>query len=209
MPVTGVQTCALPIYRLAGLLVGGADDAVDVGAHEVEVERRVRRRQLLVGHGHERLLLDDFLPVLLDGHLRKADIVARDEREAGVRKILNFGHTIGHAVESLSGWSMPHGESVAIGMVVEARIAELSDTAEEGLSGIITQVLRDAGLPVTLPVEIMPDAVIAATRADKKARGGGVEYALPARLGVMAGAEQGYGIAVRDEIVREALFASR
>jgi 3-dehydroquinate synthase len=138
----------------------------------------------------------------------KSDIVARDAREAGVRKILNFGHTIGHAVESLGGYGMPHGECVAIGMVVEARIAAKAGIGDPGLADVIAQVLRDAALPVALPSAMTPDAVLAATRSDKKARGGSVEYALPAKLGVMAGAERGFGIPVPDSVVLRVLAES-
>ncbi len=139
----------------------------------------------------------------------KVDVVARDEREAGVRKILNFGHTIGHAIESLSGYSMLHGECVAIGMVVESRIAAGAGVGDPGLADVISQVLRDAGLPVALPSAMTPEALLAATRSDKKARGGAVEYALPAKLGVMAGADRGYGTRVSDEVVLRSLAESK
>ena len=138
----------------------------------------------------------------------KVDVVARDEREDGVRKILNFGHTIGHAIESLSGCSMLHGECVAIGMVVESRIAARAGVGDAGLASVISQVLRDAGLPVALPSAMTPEVVLAATRSDKKARGGAVEYALPTKLGVMAGADRGYGTPVPDDLILQALAES-
>ena len=139
----------------------------------------------------------------------KADIVARDERESGVRKILNFGHTIGHAIETLSGFAMLHGESVAVGMVVEARIAARAGIGDTGLPEMLIEVLRQAGLPITVPAAMSSDAILEATRSDKKARDGVVEYALPARLGMMAGADRGFGIPVRDDIVRDAIDSSR
>ncbi|MFI5310289.1 MAG: 3-dehydroquinate synthase, partial [Gemmatimonadales bacterium] len=139
----------------------------------------------------------------------KAHIVMRDERESGVRKILNFGHTIGHAIESLSGYTMLHGECVAIGMVVESRIAVRAGVGDEGLADVISPVLRDAGLPVEPPAAMTAEALLAATRSDKKARGGAVEYALPAKLGVMAGADRQYGIPVADEVVLQGIADSR
>jgi len=135
----------------------------------------------------------------------KADIVARDERESGLRKILNFGHTIGHAVETVSGYRLLHGECVAIGMVAEARIAAALGVGDAGLAATIAQVLGDAGLPATLPSAMRPQDVLLATRSDKKARGGVVEYALPAGLGVMAGADRGFGTPVPDQVVLEVL----
>jgi 3-dehydroquinate synthase len=139
----------------------------------------------------------------------KASVVARDEREAGVRKILNFGHTIGHAVETLSGYTLLHGECVAIGMVVEARIAAGVGVADAALADTIAGLLRGAGLPVTIPEAMSAAQVIEATRTDKKARGGSVEYALPAKLGLMAGADRGFSIPVSDDLVRAAVEISR
>ena len=137
----------------------------------------------------------------------KATIVADDERENGIRKTLNFGHTIGHAIEAESGYSLLHGECVAIGMVVEARIAARIGVADASLSRDIALVLVQAGLPIALPARMSPRAVLTATRNDKKARSGAVEYALPAGLGVMAGADHGYSIPVVDEIVLESLVS--
>ena len=135
----------------------------------------------------------------------KASIVERDEREAGLRKVLNFGHTIGHAVETLSGFTLFHGACVAIGMIVEARIAALAGLADDTLAESIACVLRAAGLPTALPASLAPADLLEATRSDKKARRGAVEYALPQSIGTMAGADRGYTIPVADEMVLAAL----
>ena len=132
-------------------------------------------------------------------------VVARDERESGVRKILNFGHTIGHAVELLSGYSLLHGEAVAIGMALEAKIAERMGIAADGTAARVRDALARSGLPTRLPDAMGADAVLEATRSDKKARAGAVEYALPARVGAMAGEERGWSLAVPDDVVRQAL----
>jgi 3-dehydroquinate synthase len=135
----------------------------------------------------------------------KAAVVARDEREGGLRKTLNFGHTIGHAVEALSGYTMLHGECVAVGMVAEARIAASLNVADRSLAATIARLLHAAGLPTSVPRSMSPSAVLEATRHDKKARAGVVEYALPRRLGEMAGGDRGYAIPVPDAAVLEAL----
>ena len=135
----------------------------------------------------------------------KVDVVARDEREASLRKILNFGHTIGHAVEHVSGYGVPHGDAVAIGMVAEARLAERLGVATTGLADTIATVCGAAGLPVRLPAGIDPAEVVTSTRTDKKYRAGQVEYALPETLGRMAGADSDYGIAVPEPEVVNAL----
>ena len=136
----------------------------------------------------------------------KAGIVAKDEREAGVRKILNFGHTIGHAMEALDNFVMPHGEAVAIGMVVEARVAERMGVALPGTAEAIEHAVSSASLPMLMTVEA-PEDLIGFTRMDKKARGGQVQYALPRRIGEMAGADSGWSIPVPDDVVREVLMA--
>ena len=135
----------------------------------------------------------------------KAGVVARDEREGGVRKILNFGHTIGHAVEHASGYALLHGEAVAVGMALESELAERLGLAECGTSDQVRAALERAGLPATRPGDLAPDVLLAATRGDKKARGGVVEYALPRRVGAMAGEHAGWGVAVSESAVREVL----
>jgi 3-dehydroquinate synthase len=135
----------------------------------------------------------------------KADVVRADEREHGRRKTLNLGHTLGHALEHVSGYALLHGEAVAIGMVLEARIAERLGLAEPGTAERIQGLLRRAGLPVARPPELPVDSVVDATRLDKKARAGRVEYALPARIGAMAGEDSGWALPVDDQLVHEVL----
>ncbi len=135
----------------------------------------------------------------------KADIVRRDEREGGVRKTLNFGHTIGHAVELCSEYRVLHGSAVAIGMVYESMIAERLGVAETGTAARVESVVRAAGLPVARPSTMSVDAIIAATRGDKKARAGRAEYALPTRIGAMTAADRGWSVPVSDDLVREVL----
>ena len=134
----------------------------------------------------------------------KASIVSRDEREAGLRKVLNFGHTIGHAIEAATRFETLHGHAVALGMLVEARVAERIGVAEPGIAQRIEEVCENAGLRTRTP-DLPLDQLLAYTRADKKARGGRVEYALPARIGAMAGEDLGWSIPVDESVVREAL----
>lgn len=135
----------------------------------------------------------------------KADIVSRDEREEGLRKVLNFGHTIGHAVEMTSGFSLLHGEAVAIGMVLESKLAERIGLAQAGTAATVTKALQAAGLPTTLPTDCGSEAVMDAMRADKKGRSGKTRFALPLRIGVMAGADTGWTVSVGDDQLREVL----
>ena len=146
---------------------------------------------------------DTMLSVIVRSIEIKADIVSRDEREDGLRKTLNFGHTIGHAVELVSAYSLLHGEAVAIGMALEGRLAELVGVAQAGTADAITNALRAAGLPTDLPQPFDRDAVLEAMRSDKKARSGKMQFALPRRIGEMAGAETGWTVAVADDQLRE------
>lgn len=115
----------------------------------------------------------------------KAAIVSEDEREAGRRAVLNFGHTVAHAVEMLSGYSLLHGEAVAIGMLAEARIAEAAGIAND-VSSSLAEALERLALPLEIPADLSTDALLDAMRADKKVREGQVRMALPVSIGTMA-----------------------
>ena len=132
-------------------------------------------------------------------------MVARDEREGGIRKTLNFGHTIGHAIETVAEFSLLHGECVAIGMRVEAMIAASLGIAGASFVDRVEAALLALQLPLTPPTPMRAEAVLTATRADKKARAGQVEYALVRDVGAPAGADRGYGTAVTDDVVLGAL----
>ena len=135
----------------------------------------------------------------------KANIVSRDEREEGLRKTLNFGHTIGHAIELVSGYSLLHGEAVAIGMALEGRLAEKIGVAKAGTAATIVKALQSAGLPTDLPTGFEAEEVIEAMKADKKGKSGKTRFALPLRVGAMAGAETGWSVQVGDDQLREVL----
>lgn len=113
----------------------------------------------------------------------KVKFVTQDPFEKGVRAALNLGHTIGHAVELVSQFTIKHGEAVSIGMVLEARLAEKLSLAQAGLADEIADVLAGLGLPVGLPRQIDVDAVGAAIEHDKKRHNGKVRFALPVCIG--------------------------
>ncbi len=135
----------------------------------------------------------------------KAAVVAADEREGGVRKTLNFGHTIGHAVEALSEFRLLHGEAVSIGMVAEARLGERMGITKEGTTDELAAALAAFGLPTAIPEGFAADAVLAFTRLDKKARQGRVEYALIEEIGAASVGTGSYGVPVDDDLVMETL----
>ncbi len=101
----------------------------------------------------------------------KAEIVSRDERDAADRLFLNYGHTVGHALERLEGFrGRSHGEAVAVGMVVAARLAERLGVAKPGLADRHVHLLKPLGLPTGGPIPA-PAEILAAMRMDKKRRG--------------------------------------
>ncbi len=151
------------------------------------------------------LVGDSMLSLIVRSVEIKADIVSRDQREDGLRKVLNFGHTIGHAVELVSGFSLLHGEAVAIGMALESRLAERIGLAQTGTAETVSSALQAAGLPLALPPGFERGAVIEAMRSDKKGRSGKTRLALPLRIGAMAGAETGWTVSVGDDQLREVL----
>jgi 3-dehydroquinate synthetase len=115
----------------------------------------------------------------------KIEIVQQDPFELGRRAVLNLGHTTGHALERLSGFSMRHGEGVAIGMIAAARISEALGRAAPGLADEIGGVLSSAGLPVTCPA-LPATSITAAMRHDKKRRGKRLRWVLPTEIGRVA-----------------------
>ncbi len=113
----------------------------------------------------------------------KADIVQRDERESGLRRILNFGHTFGHALEAVTGYRrLRHGEAVGYGMIMAARLAVrlgfLSDEEAERIHQAVSACGRFPSI-----ADLDPEDVLAAMRHDKKVRAGRLTFVLPERIG--------------------------
>jgi 3-dehydroquinate synthase len=136
----------------------------------------------------------------------KARIVAADEKEGGLRQVLNFGHTVGHAVEALSGFGLLHGEAVAIGMAVEAGIAEASGVAEPGTRKALVAMLERYALPVEIPEGLSSHRLLELMRADKKVRAGRVRLALPKKIGLMVQSDDGaWTVEVEERLLREAI----
>jgi len=129
----------------------------------------------------------------------KIDVVNVDEREIGERILLNYGHTLGHALEAAAGYgTLLHGEAVAIGMMLAARIAErlgMLDAASVERQG---RLLRTYGLPVAIPPGIGPDRLLDLTLRDKKVRAGRVRWVLPTAIGAATVRDD-----VPEQLVRE------
>jgi len=114
----------------------------------------------------------------------KAEVVSRDERESGLRAILNYGHTIGHAIETATGYTRYlHGEAVAIGMYAEARLAKQLGLLDGDQAERIKAVIDSYGLPSDVPEDIAFESVLSSMRLDKKAVSGDLKFILPERIG--------------------------
>jgi 3-dehydroquinate synthase len=145
------------------------------------------------------------LPVIRRSIGIKSTVVAADERERGLRKVLNFGHTIGHAVEALSGFTMLHGEAISVGMVLESRLGERAGITMPGSADRLRAVLLRAGLPVERPEHMSAAAIFEAALTDKKVRKGELELALVKEIGTMAGAETGWTVRVSRDLFLESI----
>jgi 3-dehydroquinate synthase len=116
----------------------------------------------------------------------KADVVSEDEKDTGARNILNYGHTVGHAIEAISGFNVKHGGAVAVGMVAAGRIAVSMGKFNKMEFLKIKETLESAGLPSSLEslnLGLRPDDVIEAMKYDKKIVDGKSRFVLPKSMG--------------------------
>jgi 3-dehydroquinate synthase len=121
----------------------------------------------------------------------KASVVSQDERESGLREILNYGHTIGHAVESLTGYKVVnHGEAVAIGMVAAGEIAVAMDWWTRAECDRQQALIESCQLPTRLPIGMDLAAIVATLQTDKKVKAGQVRFVLPKTIGQVAVTDQ-------------------
>jgi 3-dehydroquinate synthetase len=140
-----------------------AGSAAAIFAHDPDVLHAVVRRSLEI----------------------KAEVVAEDERETGRRAILNFGHTVAHAIETVTGFELLHGEAVAIGMLIEADIGARIGVTAPGVPADLRSALEALELPLDLP-DRPPVDYLSAMDADKKNRAGAVHFSLLSDIGAPA-----------------------
>ncbi len=121
----------------------------------------------------------------------KAAVVSADEFDGGSRQVLNFGHTVGHALESASGYALSHGHAVAAGMVAEAWIGEAVGVTAAGAAAKVRRMVRAFGLPAGVPQLRDPERLVERMQWDKKVVGGVVHMVLLEDVG-RASAEGGW-----------------
>ncbi|MEM9541130.1 MAG: 3-dehydroquinate synthase [Cyanobacteria bacterium P01_E01_bin.42] len=131
----------------------------------------------------------------------KADVVSKDEKEAGLRAILNYGHTIGHAVESLTGYrQINHGEAVGIGMVAAGEIALQLGMWSDRETKRQNALIEKTGLPTKIPADLEVEAILETLKSDKKVKDGKVRFILPDLIGSVSISDR-----VEEEVVRSAI----
>ncbi len=134
----------------------------------------------------------------------KGHVVAEDPKEQGLRRILNYGHTIGHAVESLSGYALLHGEAVAIGIVGACRIGEALGTGTGETTSRARTVLEKLGMPEAIE-GISKEPILDTMRRDKKSVGGQARFVLVRDIGETDPAGGGYAVEVPATVIEETL----
>jgi 3-dehydroquinate synthase len=134
----------------------------------------------------------------------KLRIVEEDPHERGVRRILNFGHTIGHACEAASGYFFSHGAAVALGMVGEAYLSHQLGFLKKEELGIIKEIIRDAGFSLALPAPA--DQIMKFMQRDKKAQKQQPHFVLLERIGKAHAFEGSYCTPISSHLIKEALL---
>ena len=146
---------------------------------------------------------DELVKLIAESVHIKAQIVQQDERETGVRKLLNFGHTVGHAFESLSlktDQPLFHGDAVAIGMVAEAKISESLGMISEKDFQLIETAISGFGLPTKYKDKVSVESVMSLIQKDKKGQRGKIKWTLLSAIGV-----GDYNIEIDDKFAREGI----
>lgn len=158
--------------------------------------------QLITSKKPQDFSQDELVKIIKTSCQIKSDIVDDDEKESGPRKILNFGHTIGHAIEALSQKTnnpLLHGEAISIGMIAEGKISRALGLLSNEEYKILEQAITKAGLPTKIP-PLSTKRILAKIESDKKNEGGRVYWTLLKSIG-----EAVYNQPVDDQVVRKVL----
>lgn len=132
----------------------------------------------------------------------KADVVAQDEKETGIRAILNYGHTIGHAIESLTGYEQyVHGEAIALGMIAAGEIAIQMGLWRETDDNRQNKLISKIGLPTKIDAPIKVKEVLEALKNDKKVKSGKIRFVLPTKIGSVKITDK-----ISSEVVKESII---
>ncbi len=137
----------------------------------------------------------------------KYNVVMKDERESGLREVLNLGHTVGRAIETVSDYRLLHGEALAIGMVAEVKLAKkLGYMNDEEVEAVI-DLLRRANLPVAIPDYIDKEALVKKLYTDKKVKNGQLRFVIQKGIGEIVEYSEGvFAIPIEETVAREIIM---
>ena len=202
---TVLQT--LPAEEFRNGMAEVVKHGVIADAEYLSRSRDLARRILDAAPSETDWTSDALARLVADSVRIKASVVSQDPHEApgGIRQSLNFGHTIGHAIEGLLDFRLPHGHAVSVGMVVESRLGEALGVTAPGTSQTVRDALAALGLPTELPAGLATSEVVDACRRDKKARATRAVFALPAAIGAMVVSQRGYGVQVDPDTIAAAV----
>jgi 3-dehydroquinate synthase len=139
----------------------------------------------------------------------KRDIVEKDEKETGLRQTLNFGHTIGHAIEASSNYQLKHGFCVSIGMAVETRIAVLNNDLKQEEEKRIISILNKFNLPIKINKKFETNRLIDFMLSDKKARKHKPRFVILEDIGKIKKQNDNFSFEIKEEIMRKAVGECR
>ncbi|MDE6625547.1 MAG: 3-dehydroquinate synthase [Lachnospiraceae bacterium] len=137
----------------------------------------------------------------------KYEVVMKDERESGLREILNLGHTVGRAIETVSGYRLLHGEAVSVGLVAEVKLAcQLGYMTQEERDAVIA-LLSKARLPIAIPDYIDRESLVRKLYTDKKVRDGKLRFVIQKGIGDIVEFEDGvFATPIEENVAREIIM---
>jgi 3-dehydroquinate synthase len=199
---------AIDIDALATLSDGLVADGMAEAVKHALGEDAEYADMLLAHHGSARE--PDFLEEVVGRNVAlKCALMRRDPHEKNEGMVLQYGHTVGHAVEHLSGYRLSHGQSVAVGMVVAAEVSVLMGAARRDLVEAHRTLLGRYGLPTRMPAGISAADVVAAVRYGKRYLTEGTRMALLAGVGKLWRVDGEHAIPVSDRVLAEAVERAR
>lgn len=137
----------------------------------------------------------------------KYKVVMKDERESGLREVLNLGHTVGRAIETVSDYQLLHGEAVSIGLVAEVNLARRLGYVTEEERVEVIELLKKAKLPVEIPEYIDREALVKKLYTDKKVKNGQLRFVIQKGIGDVVEFEQGvFATRIPEEVAREIIM---
>lgn len=140
----------------------------------------------------------------------KYSVVMKDERESGLREVLNLGHTVGRAIETVSDYKLMHGEAVAIGLTAEVMLAQKLGYVTDEERVAVEELLKKAGLPTEIPDYIDREALVKKLYTDKKVKNGQLRFVIQKGIGDIVEYQEGvFAIPISEDLAREIIFTMR